>query len=1186
MAVNYDLNNTGQEVQERLDQVMPNKSDIEQEVLDRQAGDNALQGQIDAINTEIGESGQGGETINGRLDELEAAVGSGGSVDERIAAAEAEIIGGASEDYNTLGKVEGELVDTYRKDETYSKEQLDSLITTPDVEYVSVVATDQTTDVTTLLPNPGAADTVYRVGNWDGTQYDPTVYSLYAWNGSAYILLAVRTSIGEVYDISVNHPDGQGNSAVYTDLANALGSSGANVPVDIRRGGMSIKFIQLVPAKYFVVVTTSDTQPTGTALLSASSVTSGTYEASALTDFSTLPSATGSANAVVYYYDNAGTYTIWTITMASAQGSEYVQYRLMATDWSTTPSDWQGVDAEPAAGSRNLVESGGVIVAIDESMAKITEEIKGKNLYDYNTVGKIDGVINTSGGITTAYNSFTTGLIPIKPNHYYYVNSSAFDGSGANIFRAIRCLAADETTVMKVLAAQTGAEATESFVHYYLPSVDGTNGVKNGQFKTPANAAYLQVTLAPINTTTWQDSFKIMLEDVGDAYNASFEPSPYEDYVTPELKIKNEAIDKDEVPTDGSDKPVCSGGTYDAIQAVNNNLVAFEGKKVTEFGDTPSNENYPSEKLVYDKAVAPLGEVVEMKQSKNLFDKSDIVGDKIVDKTGALKNVGSYTYNKCTGWIPVKPNYYYRISGDTLSTGYYIRCANSDKSTVMKVLAPSTGTEYATDYNMPNSDGTNAAFTLNAQFKTPANAAYVQFNIGVQNKDNTDTAMIEEVGSTYNPDFVPSSYEPYVEPHAVVKAEAIDTDSEPVEDSIKPITSGGVYNALQEFTPITNKKLSVLLIGSSHGVNTISMFPVLAYHAGIDITVGNLYTGSATLGLYSERPARQIPYMADHDVAFGRFAVYENGAWSTKSTTTISYALSEYQWDAIILQRGATEDWWNENTSGFYQHLLDYIKEHCDGYTPKIYFNSGIADATKAVDKTAQIGDTNTLINTAKQQKAEYGIDIIPTAVAVQYARMTCLKNTGYGWMSGGTTYHDMSSDTQHLDTGIGQYVTGCTVFEKIVGDFFNMSVRELAYYPVYADVSGNVVNEGSQYFTAITDYYSRIAKQCAMLAVMDGEYVADHAAALTAKYASLPSTYTITNTLTGCTNSNTATSVGSDEVYMTTLTPNSGLTIQSVTVEMGENDVTSSVYATYEGYYAIRIGVISGNIVITASAS
>lgn len=79
--------------------------------------------------------------------------------------------------------------DTYRKDETYSKEQLNNLITTPEQEYVTVVADDQTTAATDVLPPTGEADTVYRVGNWDGEQYDPTVYSEYAWDGTDYVFL-------------------------------------------------------------------------------------------------------------------------------------------------------------------------------------------------------------------------------------------------------------------------------------------------------------------------------------------------------------------------------------------------------------------------------------------------------------------------------------------------------------------------------------------------------------------------------------------------------------------------------------------------------------------------------------------------------------------------------------------------------------------------------------------------------------------------------------------------------------------------------------------------------------------------------------------------------------------------------------------------------------------------------------
>ena len=163
------------------------------------------------------------------------------------------IIAGADEIYDDEkgvkqsdinAQVDSALGDRYTKEETYSKDQLDELITTPDVNYVSVVATNATTAVTDVLPATGEADTIYRVSNWNGTQYDPTMYALFAWNGTTYVCLAVRSFVGEVYDVSVNHPDGQGNPTPYADLTAALGTDGANIPADIRRGGMIIQFIQ------------------------------------------------------------------------------------------------------------------------------------------------------------------------------------------------------------------------------------------------------------------------------------------------------------------------------------------------------------------------------------------------------------------------------------------------------------------------------------------------------------------------------------------------------------------------------------------------------------------------------------------------------------------------------------------------------------------------------------------------------------------------------------------------------------------------------------------------------------------------------------------------------------------------------------------------------------------------------
>lgn len=82
--------------------------------------------------------------------------------------------------------------EVYKKEETYNKTELNNLITTPSQEYETYVATDQTTAATDVLPATGEADTIYRVGNWDGTQYDTTCYTEYAWNGSVYVSLNTK----------------------------------------------------------------------------------------------------------------------------------------------------------------------------------------------------------------------------------------------------------------------------------------------------------------------------------------------------------------------------------------------------------------------------------------------------------------------------------------------------------------------------------------------------------------------------------------------------------------------------------------------------------------------------------------------------------------------------------------------------------------------------------------------------------------------------------------------------------------------------------------------------------------------------------------------------------------------------------------------------------------------------------
>ena len=77
-------------------------------------------------------------------------------------------------------------------------------------------------------------------------------------------------------------------------------------------------------------------------------------------------------------------------------------------------------------------------------------------------------------------------------------------------------------------------------------------------------------------------------------------------------------------------------------------------------------------------------------------------------------------------------------------------------------------------------------------------------------------------------------------------------------------------------------------------------------------------------------------------------------------------------------------------------------------------------------------------------------------------------------------------------------------------------------------------------------------------------------------------SSYTITNNLTNCTNSNDATDARTGTVYTATITADPTYTLTTVTVTMGGVDITVEAVSGGE----ISIASVSGNVVITATAS
>lgn len=82
--------------------------------------------------------------------------------------------------------------------------------------------------------------------------------------------------------------------------------------------------------------------------------------------------------------------------------------------------------------------------------------------------------------------------------------------------------------------------------------------------------------------------------------------------------------------------------------------------------------------------------------------------------------------------------------------------------------------------------------------------------------------------------------------------------------------------------------------------------------------------------------------------------------------------------------------------------------------------------------------------------------------------------------------------------------------------------------------------------------------------------------------YSSDPVEYTITNTLTKCSNTNTANKAAYGSTYLASIQPDSGYTLGAITVTMGGTTITSSAV---DGNI-IRIDDVTGAIVITCTAT
>lgn len=283
--------------------------------------------------------------------------------------------------------------------------------------------------------------------------------------------------------------------------------------------------------------------------------------------------------------------------------------------------------------------------------------------------------------------------------------------------------------------------------------------------------------------------------------------------------------------------------------------------------------------------------------------------------------------------------------------------------------------------------------------------------------------------------------------------------------------------ALNEDTQLNYK---ALLIGSSFGVNTICQFPYFCEAAGLSILAGNLYLSSAGLD--------DIVDIINGEASWTTGSLYlpHSHTWASGPTDFVQM-LKYTDWDAVIIGRSAAQrKTWNATMEADLQTIIEYIQANVTG-CPQILFAPAFAYPNYSADKTDQVTETGQINSTAQQMQAQFGLEIIPVATAVQNARMTELITKG----AAAETIPDLAGDNIHLDIGVGSYMTGALLFEWLIGRRVGLSVMANSYTPKSADVTSMGIFPASKY-TQPTARDMMIMKYCALMACRDPHVVND----------------------------------------------------------------------------------------------
>jgi hypothetical protein len=260
-----------------------------------------------------------------------------------------------------------------------------------------------------------------------------------------------------------------------------------------------------------------------------------------------------------------------------------------------------------------------------------------------------------------------------------------------------------------------------------------------------------------------------------------------------------------------------------------------------------------------------------------------------------------------------------------------------------------------------------------------------------------------------------------------------------------------------ENVPSSTKIMKVPSIGNSFSDDVFEHFYDVAKSAGVDVVVGVLYMGGASLQEHWDKSQSGGAYEY-------RKWTKEEGKINTLGIS-IAQAVANDNWDVIVLQQNSGNSGMYSTFQPYLNNLQTYLKRIATNQDVKFALNMTWAYASTSthVDFVNygrnQMTMYNAIVNAYKQAIVGSNINIlIPTGTAIQNARTLGYLND---------VEQELTRDGYHLDYNLGRLIASYTAFECLLSSKYSKDLNE--------DVTFSNINSTSMI---------RSAKVCAKNAV------------------------------------------------------------------------------------------------------